>query len=410
MDIKKCVEQLNNVLSGPLSVGENIRSVGAKFYYGNVERTVGEIIAKNTPSAKVAILATEKTFNEHGLKLLEEIRSVGGVPINVILPLDLDFSTDSVCSLFNIHEEVRIAVVLDQELYALAAYFATLRNIHLISLVYTFKPKGLLCKKVAIKNGNDTDVFSISAFRHVVFGENLLKSKEERADTYAYVASKIVALTDYRISQAIAHEHVNKVAYYMARGAVLGVFSTAVTDNEYDEKLFINAIKLEIADSMTGGRLLSFSSAAVASFLTTGSFYAKPYVELAAACVILELYDACFGENDNTPNLPPDYIERVEKLDKTKCFTKKSALKNIRAQIAEFNFKRKRIKTVKATLKDELEKSAKIAGKIMERYFELGGTTACDSSALADAVILSGDTPLSVNGMSLVRESCILNK
>ena len=410
MDIKKCVEQLNSVLSDSLSVGEDIRSVGATFYVGDASDTVAEIVSKNAPSAKVVLLSTEKTFNEYGLQIIEKVKAVGGFPINLILPDDVDFSTDSVCSLFNIHEDVRVAVVLDCELYAVAAYFATVRNIPLISVVYRFEPKGLLAKKVAIKNGGDTDVFGISAFRHVVFSEDLVLNDEDRASAYAYAASKIVGLTDYRISQAISHEHVNKVAYYMARGAVLGVFSMSTDDSDYDEKLFMHCMKLEIADSITDGKLLSFSSAAVASYLVTKSFYAKPYVELAAACVILELYDSCFSVGADTPNLPPDYMGRAEKLSKTLCFTENNVLKNLRAQIAEFNFKRKRIATVKETLKSEMEKSAKIAEKIMERYFELGGKTACDSAILADAVILSGDTPLSVNGMSLVRESCVLEK
>ena len=410
MDIKKCANQLNEILSGPLSVGENIRSVGAEFYAGDTSLVVGEIIKKNTPLAKVVLFATEKTFNERGLEILKGIRTVGGAPINVILPADIDFSTDNVCSIMNAHEDARMAVVLDQELYALSSYFATVRNIPLISVVFRFNPKGLLCKKVAIKNGNNTDVFNVSAFHHVVFSEDMVFEGEDVATAYAYVASKIVALTDYRISQAISHEHVNKVAYYLARGAVLGVFATAVDDPDYKEKLFMNAMKLEIADGMTGGKLLTFSSASVASYLASGSFYSNSSLELAAACVALELYHACFSESANTPNLPPDYTARVDKLVKTGCFSENVILGHLRAQIAEFNFKRKRIATVKETLKDEVAKSKKIAFKIMQRYFELGGKTSCATDDMADAVILSGDTPLSVNGMSLVRESCILNK
>jgi hypothetical protein len=237
-----------------------------------------------------------------------------------------------------------------------------------------------------------------------------LKDKLEIANAYAYAASKIVALTDYRISQAIAHESVNKMAYYMARGAVLGVLSTAVNDQEYNEKLFINCMKLEIADSMTGGRLTSFYSAAVALYLAVGSYYAEPRLELAAACVILELYDCCFSKSEKSTDLPPDYIERVEKLVKSRCFSESVVLKNLKAQIAEFNFKRKRISTVKETLRAEIEKCAKVTNKMMQRYYELGGVACGDTTSLADAVMLSGDTPISVNGMSLVRESGVLNK
>lgn len=410
MNYNEIIRELNwAVLGSPVMEGE--AKLGfARFYYGDVAPCVKDIFNKYTPSGKIAIIANKKSFGTTGLEIISAIRSAGGQTINVVLGEDVDFSTDEVCGLFQVAEDVRLVVVLDYPLFDIAAYFATVRNIPMISIVRDLKPKGLLAKRVYVKNGNTIDSYGISTTRHVIFTGDVFSEKQTLADVYAYCASKIVALMDYRIVGAINGGELNRIAYYLARTAVLGVFGLSKDDKEFKEKIFSYAIKLEIADNMADGKLLNLSSPSIAEFIACGKFGKCAGVELSAACIALELYDKCFNGEVEKNVLPPDYSARAERLSKLANFNEKDLLKHFKSQISAFNFKRKKIASVKDGLKDEVKKTAKLAPRIMDRYLELGGDNNLDTALISEAIKLSGDTDISLNGMSLVRDSGLLEK
>lgn len=408
MDYESLVKELNLAVSS----GEKRKSKGdfcvARFYCADVFTKIKELHTTHAPSGKVAIIASKESFSKDGLALINVIRSSGGQAVNVVVDKDIDFSTDEVCGLFRLAEDVRLAIVLDYQLFDLAAYFATIRNIPLIQVVREFSAKGLLAKRVYIKNGKGVDSFGVSAPRHVIFSGDVMASEQTVANVYAYCASKIVALFDYRISGVIKGGTPNKEAYHLARSSVLGALDLDIKDANFKQKLLSFAVKLEIADNMADGKLINLSAPSIAEFIAFGRFGASPLAELTGACIALELYEKCFNGKTEKVVLPTNYLERASELSRLIPIDEKELLKNFKTQTTLLNFKRNKIELLKESMRNDLSSTARLAPKIMDTYLKLGGKGDIDTAMLSKAVKLSGDTSLSLNGMSLVREEGLL--
>ena len=395
MDFLKVIEKLNNLDCDKI----------AQFYYAKTVDNIAKLVSNVAPCAKLAVFTMQNSAKKC-VEITDAMKKFQLKPITVVLE-DGDLSTESVAGLFNIAEDVRGVVVTDYQLFDLASYFATVRNIPLVNLVYEFYPKRLLSNRVYIKNFGKLDAFGISVKRHVVFVEKKALSEFELSNAYAYVVSKMVSLIDYRIRCILEHQEIDKKAYLIAREAIVSALVLTLNDKIASEKLLIYCMMLEVADNMTEGKLLTLSAPSIAQYLTSGSFCADSGIELLAQCVLLELYDKCFSIDFSKATLSPDYLDRAEVLSRLTCFNEKEILKGLQRQVSTFNCKGKKISGLKQLLKEEIANTAKLSLKIMNRYFELGGKSDYDTADIAMAVKLSGDTPLSINGMSLVRESAI---
>ncbi|MBQ3116463.1 MAG: hypothetical protein IJC07_05490 [Clostridia bacterium] len=404
MDFTVKAEQLNQKLS-TLSADNKLKNT--RIICGNYN-DIANHLSRSFPQAKVLVLSTEKTFEERGKEIIEQLERAGIKPVNVILSEEEPLSVEGICGLMNAPEDVRVVIVLDYSLFDTALYFCAIKKVHLVEVLHKFVPKRIMANSLLIKNGNDVDLFVADVERTVVIYEGAISS-DVMPNTLAYVLSKILSLTDYRVMGVVMRQPLFPEAFNLARQAVLGTLKE-VGKSEFSLcDLIYNAFLLEIADNLTKGKLISFSAPSLAEYIYNGKFAGDSGVELLCANVGLDCYSALFSGQYDKTNMPINYYSRSKKLSLTSGILEDSILSTYKMQGNRFAMRKAKINQLFLDLKAELISENKLYNAVVDKYILLGGKKDYDVDKLSHAIMLSGDTPFSVNGMSLVRENNVSN-
>ena len=251
-------------------------------------------------------------------------------------------------------------------------------------------------------------MFFADVKNYIVVDKDCFSGETVRANTFATIVSKIVALTDYRVMGTVMRQPLNVDAYNIARQGVLDTFKCVGDIQISDEQLFYNAFLLEIADLLTDGKLISFSAPSLTDLIYNSYFAGDGGVELLCASSVLDCYKAFFLGFDDKTSIITSYMDRAKNLSDACGFLEESVLLTFKMQGNRFAMRKAKINQLKGSLSEETKKLAKFAGKIVDKFVALGGKTDYDISKLALAISLSGDTPLSINTMSLIREEGII--
>ena len=405
MSFSEKVTQLNNLIKTNLFKKKYKES---EIFFGEKIAISVELCSHLAPLGKVLVLSSSKTFESFGKDLLDKLIAQGNKPISIIEKEDFVLSVDNVCGTFSAPEDVRAVIVLDYYLFDTAKYFSAIRNIPLIQVVIEFIPKRVLAKTLLVKNGEDIDVFFADVKNYIVVDEDCFSGETVRANTFATIVSKIVALTDYRVMGTVMRQPLNVNAYNIARQAVLDTFKCVGENQISDADILYNAFLLEIADALTDGKLLSFSAPSLTDLIYNGYFAGDGGVELLCASSVLDCYKALFSGFDSKTSIPTAYIDRAKSLSDACGFLEENVLLTFKMQGNRFAMRKAKINQLKGTLCEETKKLAKFSNKIVDKYIALGGKTDYDINKLWLSISLSGDTPLSINTMSLVREEGII--
>ncbi|MBE7061765.1 MAG: hypothetical protein E7382_04430 [Clostridiales bacterium] len=399
------IAQLNSLINECLN-GE--KQSEQTLFFGDALTSSVNLCTKIAPQGKVLLITTAKTFDDKGKQLADALVAVGNKPVTIVMEEDFSLSVDKVCGTFNAPEDVRAVVCVDYSLFDTALYFSAIRNLPLVQTLFVFNPKRLLSKTLLVKNGEDVDEFLVNVKRYVVIDEGALNDDTIKARLFAYASSKIVSLTDYRVMGTVMREPLNVKAFNLARKALLDTFKVLAGAHLRKEELFYNAMVLEIADAMTDDKLLSFSTPSLAEFIYYGKFKGDSGVELLTACSVLECYKTYFSGDYDHVVIPTEYSKRAKLLCESCGFLEESILNAYKKQGNRFAMRKVKIAKLKNQLLVETEKVNKLAGKLIDKYVELGGNKDYDLDKLSLAINLSGDTPLSINTMSLIREEGLI--
>lgn len=403
MKILNLSERLNTLLS-TLSASKKIKQTSI-ICGGN--EAVSTAIFNAFPQSKVLVLSTLKTFEERATSLFDCLQKAQIKPVSIVLDDTAPLSVESVCGLMNAPEDVRAVIVLDYSLFDMALYFCAIKKLHLYEMIDNFIPKRIMANTVFIKNGDNVDLFVSEVERTIILSENSLAGEGVLVNLFAFIGSKILSLTDYRVMGTVMRQPLCAEAFNLARQAVLDTLKLINQKDLPLETLVYNAFLLEIADNLTKGKLLSLSAPSLAEYIYNGRFLGDSGIELLCTSIGLDCYKALFLETYDKTNMPTHYYERAQRLSEMTGILEDNILLSYKQQGNRFAMRHSKIKSLYGDLKAEIESEQKVYKRVVDTYLSLGGKSDYDLTKLEHAILLSGDTPFSINGMSLVRENSI---
>lgn len=390
--------------------------LNAEFFYGNCKTLLSSVVSERAPGGKVAVIAGNDAFLRYGKRMTEAVASAGGIPVNVILKQTFDKRLENAGGLFRLPEDVRLAVVADNELFDVASYFAGLRGIPLALIPTATNVQGGAGDTVTVNVRGYEEVFYTGAERLFLIDEALFRKCERAgvADTFAEIISKTVAMIDYRVRGAVRGVWQCRESYNLAREIVSDTFRILnYAESGIPLRLLENQIRMTIACSFTDGLLfLGSGEEQMAKLLEYENGLPTAECRFFAAMKLLELYRLYFTGELNGGLKLPDYTERAALMaritgEEERVFL--SAFKENRVPLAEIREKKGEIA---ARLSSELEGLCELKDKIWNTYFALGGNgnlqTAFSDSAVRGAVFSSADFPDAFNTLTLMRDEGIL--
>lgn len=393
-------EKLNQTIYDNFTADSGFKT---EFRCGNYIDEIIKILSEVCPYSKVATLYFNGTYVKHGKTFSEALKHAGFKPVSVILPEDFSDDVNYFKKLFVLPDDVRAVITFDTNLMRAVKYFASVKDIAGIFVLQDFLDTSFISPKITLVNNGVAESVSCKASQYIVLDDNLYKTEPHLI--FSVVASYCVALLDYKIYCKVHSKRYIKSANDLMQFAVnsaLSVFKNSAEDQP--DILIYSLFTTELANILSGGDMLSVSSVnSVGRILKRFSGYNRIiFIKYALA-----LYEKAFGgEYDNLLEIP-DYNLRAESLSKITGIGEESFMKNFMSQIPKIKDAGKKILQFKPTLLDEINKTQKLFGQINSTYHALGGGGKEDKN-LRTALFYSGDVTPYVNGMSLVRESGIL--
>ncbi len=406
MENLQIISKLNETtLELATETGNSVPSV--TFYGGKTEDKLSEILKTLSPQGKVLVLYTEKVFNEIGKALTATIKAVGGKPFNVVVDEDVD-TVKATGDIMRAPEDVRLIVCPDYALNTLSVYCASLMQLPLVYIVQNSEIDGILSPNLYVDNGNLVEPVYATLERHVILDFDRIYSNFDVAGAYLNIESKLFAFTDYRISYRVKDELPLKKQYSLAKSALTAVYE--IMDIEMGDRaseLLYNALVMEIANLYADGKLFDFSSLRIVEFLTCKEKRMSKAQKLKAFGVLAGIYQLYFsGEYKELPTIT-DYLSRAEYVAKATGNDGKIFMEGLNAQVELLSGKKKIIEGICAKLKGEIKAHNVNAVKIKETFYALGGAVDNDNTNFNLSIKHCGDTPYSINGISLAREKGI---
>lgn len=347
-------------------------------------------VSKNIPFGKVLILSTPSIYFEKGITLKEELEAQDNKVISIILEENFILSVEDVCGIFNANEEIRAVIALDYRVFSAAEYFGSLKNIKCYLCSYSFPLCFGLEDTIYIKNQSSIDKFNLNINRLLLIDRECDKRKDFYKIVITYLAEKgCKAIDCYVKSVFIDKEDV------ILLSNLLSTLLEIILSAENKTKLIYKCIDLEkyFLQSKWSNYL---SAVSVAKFLANSndSFY--------FSFKILEIYcNAAVNSSDCYKIV--DYRTRLERLIKLFPFNERNILNEY---VQQAKTVRERINILSGIFN-------KIVGDLqlintafsgLKEKFKINNYLCEENQAFRDAVIFSGDTPLSFNGMSVIRE------
>ena len=383
----------------------NKPSFDVDFWAGETAVALPLIAKKILPFSKVAILYTKASHEKFSNALAEKFRKNGNPVISLVMPEDFSDSVDCYSDLFNVAEDVRLVVALDEKLFSIAKYFSTIRQIECICAVNSLNFFNILAPKITIKNKDLLEEITISAKGHILLDYGEIESASQSlSSAYSFMVSHTLALVDYRINAFLADKPVNKIAYQLASQSIVNAYSLFSNKNaDFFGVLTENLFNLEMANAFCDNALYQSFSANFALQGQAENDYASNL--LLASTLIAKIYNLfCEGKYTNLLQYP-NYISRADFISKKLKINHALVTKTIVDNYNVLEQKRgKGTQYLKRMIKDI--QSFINCSKIMENTFTiLGGNLSYPNDDLVQMIKHSGD--LRLNAMSLVRDSGI---
>ena len=364
----------------------------------NILNALLDFINQKAPLGKIAIFYNEKTDFSRAINLGEKLKNTNKI-LYYVLGDEEVFSIDNLCHLFNLHEDIRLCIALDEKSKNTAKYFSFVRNIPFIYLTSHLEFDEVNAP-LFVKNGERIDRINCDIIKQIIFTENLLEFKPQ---LFAYIIDKIFSIFDYYItclffSKEYLDKQAKEILSFLNRANFLLLnedYSSLKVRNEILNNI-LNAIKIDMQNEKVffQSSAVSFLSSVVNKRFDCGK---KLYLD----CLILLYLKKAVSEQGG---YLPNYNERAEKISKVFNIKIVQPLEVIKKQLDDFNNSNSENLQ---KLNFALNKCESFLVLAKKNYLKLGGKTHKITQKEKDALNICGDF-LSTNIMSVIRESYLI--
>ncbi len=348
---------------------------------------LSELLTARVPYGKVLLLSTATTFLNKGLAIINTLKQNGNKVISVVLN-DYSLNVDTVSGLFCAPEDVRAVIALDDCLMSCANYFASIRNIYSFLIIFNSLPNGLFLERIPIKNGNTIDIFNITCDRTYIFDTEINNPIEFKQSANSYLASLTVKIVDMQIME-------RAMGYYVDN-EVIDLADKFVLSNAYNfDKVQAIREYIKIEQKLKNlQRGMSIDDVAI--YLYSRKFCVDEKIKIIVCHEILSRYYTALS-CENTLNIP-DYTGRTAVVNSLTGYEEKVILKTFNEQVKQFSSLA--VESVKK-MNTCVEKALNVIEKLLIKTVK---EQEIDKKRLKLSVIHAGDLPVSVNGMTAIRE------
>ncbi len=361
------------------------------FRMGDGLNVLLPLLEERAPYQKVLILSTLDTFENKGKKIYELLKEQGITPLNFIVDENFSFSLNSAGGLFSFPENTRAVLALDQRLFGLASYFATLKNIPCFLYSYKFITDVAFRDILFIKDHNAVDAFPISRDRTFIFDSDGMSDNEFiRCFSVGLINLTVRAVDKIMLGRLIGEDY-DLSALSKLNGIIRNFL---LFGGELEKRYIFMEQYVEVCFNLLAGNN-SLCAVDIAGYIYSGEFFLG--LDSARISIkILEEYSHAlsFGNGLNIPN----YMERAERISGITGYDENMILQGLYAQTKIFEkVEYKAAIELKVMIKKALD-------TVNELYKNIDDKINIDSDRLELAVRHAGDMPFSTNGMTAIRE------
>jgi len=270
------------------------------FTQDNILNDICLVVKKYAPFGKIAMICVENDTSY--LDIVCALKKQGNKVVCLTFPTAVDFSTDSVCGLFTLHEDIRLIIASQNSSY-FADYFATVRNIRSVVIAKDVDLT-LYQSKIDIINGDSTDLFNVDCDKTIIVCSENFNSK----NICALILELKFALFEYYVKTLFTKANFYKdgVIY------ILDLFNR--TENIQGDSNNLHLAKnlclaLEF-NFESGGEFLCFNSGYVCAKILNANLSVQK--RLLIYKTILDKFE----KRKKNSVLPPDYTNISEKISK----------------------------------------------------------------------------------------------
>ena len=374
-----------------------------KFYSGNYAEQTVKILTEVCPCGKIATLYFNSTYQNFGREFSLVLKNAGFKPLSIIMPEDFSNSVEDYSRLFTLPDDIRCIITFDFSLNQSIKYYGAIKSIDTIHILTDFTSAEFLSPTSFVKNGAQFDRINLNCNQHIVIDDSIIKP--DLPKIFAYTASKIINLIDYKIYVKLHSKRHLKSPYELLSASIdntLTCFNVSIDSrkNYILENLFL----AEISNRISDGIFWTISSENSVERLMPRF---EGYDRIAFLRYTLGLYKKYFsGEYDHLLEIA-DYNTRVDSISKIINADEKKLMQDLLAQLENYNIQKDNLAKIKNTLLEQVVKTEKLIGQINSTYHALGGGGK-ENKDLRNCIYHSGDLNSTLNGMSLVRENGIL--
>ena len=396
------IKQISNIYTAEISKNSG---TDIAFFLGDMFYDAVKLVANATPNAKIALFFYKEEYNSFGKEVYDSFKKMELKPLCVIIPSNFNASVNSYKKMFSLAEDIRFAVGFNCKIMHAVRYFSTIRSIECACVLDKISDLSFLSNQTILYLKEKHDFFYYSGKVNVVLSDKVFDNIN--AHTYfAELSCNLLTLFDYRIYCKVHRKSFNKKAYSFLLGA-LNQSSTVFAHTEKEQSCILvkNLFEIELANILSNG-IMRFSSSIYSLKLILKNeitdFDKITFIKYASF-----LYESLFSNKYNDIMCSPDYNARAELISNMIGGQPEKYLTAIKTQIDNLNLVSLGLTEVYNTLYPEIQKVKKLYNTVLSVYFALEGADE-KSEGLKRAVLYSGDLLPYVNGMSLLRESGIL--
>lgn len=175
---------------------------------GEITSTVINAVNSLAPYSKIVIFFEENCEFSLEFQLFEKLKKAGCKVVLIEIEKDKILSADSVCGLFNLHEDVRLVISLGQT-HEWAKYFATIRNLPTIFLENQISCQ-LFANAFYLFNGNLIDKFFCDVKKIFVFDKPNVQNKQTLVE---FIFNAKISLFNSYLKMLFCQENYNANEY-----------------------------------------------------------------------------------------------------------------------------------------------------------------------------------------------------
>lgn len=378
----------------------NTSTTTVKFFENNsaLFYEITADISKIIPYGKVLLLSSVDNFLSFGKTIIKSLNERGNKVIGVVEDLDGILSIDKVCGLFTASEEIRGVIALNYKSFYSALYFATVKSLPVFLLPTTFPLDFGVRNQILLKNGSSYDKINIYADRYIYFNTNNIDENFTK-NLGAYLFEKACVLIDSYATNKLLKELTNNDEHNnLINALIFAAFRFNISDTISIKTLINLCIKAEEQSGIT-------SSAKVATELFT--ILKKGNINCVDVLLNVsnKLIDSYFSllDTDLPPNLV-DYRARAEEMQNIFGFNESEILKNYLDFSKKVLRNSKDLKSAFFTYFNDLNFIKAVLKILVDKFGLQKYIDSKKDNAINIAIKFCGDTPISFNGASILRE------